>query len=83
MGGYTNVEFRKGDIESRIPVHDNTADLVISNCVINLTIDKAVCVQRDLQNSEKQWWTPFPLSVVSSLLGFTRSIFIASSLTFG
>jgi arsenite methyltransferase len=37
---YTNVEFRKGDIERRIPVEDNTADLVISNCVINLTADK-------------------------------------------
>ena len=39
--GYTNVEFRKGDIEMRIPVEDNTANLVISNCVINLTVDKA------------------------------------------
>ena len=38
--GYTKVEFRKGDIERRIPVEDNTADLVISNCVINLTSDK-------------------------------------------
>ena len=38
--GYTNVEFVKGDIERRIPVEDNTADLVISNCVINLTTDK-------------------------------------------
>src|SRR5215212_5230926 len=38
--GYANVEFRKGDIERRIPVEDNTADLVISNCVINLTSDK-------------------------------------------
>jgi len=38
--GYANVEFRKGDIEKRIPVEDNTADLVISNCVINLTSDK-------------------------------------------
>jgi arsenite methyltransferase len=38
--GYTNVEFRKGDIERRIPAEDNTADLVISNCVINLTTDK-------------------------------------------
>jgi ubiquinone/menaquinone biosynthesis C-methylase UbiE len=32
--GYTNVEFVKGDIERKIPVEDNTADLVISNCVI-------------------------------------------------
>src|SRR5215213_6280701 len=38
--GYTNVEFRKGDIEKRIPVDDNNADVVISNCVINLTTDK-------------------------------------------
>jgi SAM-dependent methyltransferase len=37
---YTNVEFRKGDIKRRIPVEDNTTDLVISNCVINLTSDK-------------------------------------------
>jgi len=38
--GYANVEFRKGDIDSGIPLDDNTADLVISNCVINLTVDK-------------------------------------------
>jgi arsenite methyltransferase len=38
--GYINVEFRKGDIEKRIPVDDNNADVVISNCVINLTTDK-------------------------------------------
>ena len=38
--GYTNVEFRKGDIEDRIPVDDNFADVVISNCVINLALDK-------------------------------------------
>jgi arsenite methyltransferase len=39
-GGYTNVEFRKGDIEEAIPVEDNSVDVVISNCVINLTTDK-------------------------------------------
>jgi arsenite methyltransferase len=39
-GGYTNVDLRKGDIEKRIPVDDNSADVVISNCVINLTMDK-------------------------------------------
>src|SRR4051812_29106437 len=38
--GYMNVEFRKGDIERRIPIDDNAADVVISNCVINLTTDK-------------------------------------------
>jgi ubiquinone/menaquinone biosynthesis C-methylase UbiE len=39
-GGYTNVEFRKADIEERIPVDDNSVDVVLSNCVINLTTDK-------------------------------------------
>jgi ubiquinone/menaquinone biosynthesis C-methylase UbiE len=38
--GYTNVEFRHGDIEQRIPVDYNSADLVISNCIINLTTNK-------------------------------------------
>jgi len=38
--GYTNVEFRKGDIEERIPVDSNSVDVIISNCVINLTTDK-------------------------------------------
>ena len=38
--GYTNVEFRQGDIEQRIPVEDNFVDVVISNCVINLTTNK-------------------------------------------
>jgi arsenite methyltransferase len=38
--GYKNVEFRQGDIEQRIPVKDNSIDVVISNCVINLTSSK-------------------------------------------
>ncbi|MFB5600901.1 MAG: arsenite methyltransferase [Nitrososphaeraceae archaeon] len=37
---YKNVEFRKGDIEERIPIEDNSVDVVISNCVINLTFNK-------------------------------------------
>jgi len=51
--GYTNVEFCKGDIEKRIPVEDNAADLVISNCVINLTADKVATfkeIHRILKN---------------------------------
>jgi len=36
---YTNVEFRLGDIEN-LPVEDNTVDIIISNCVINLAPDK-------------------------------------------
>ncbi len=35
----TNVEFRQGQIES-LPVDDNTIDVIISNCVINLAPDK-------------------------------------------
>jgi arsenite methyltransferase len=38
-GGYANVEFRLGEIEN-LPVADQTADVVISNCVINLSTDK-------------------------------------------
>ena len=38
-GGYTNVEFRLGEIEA-LPVADATVDLVISNCVINLSPEK-------------------------------------------
>lgn len=38
-GGYQNVEFREGHIES-LPVDDNSIDVVISNCVINLSPDK-------------------------------------------
>ena len=40
QNGYINVEFKKGDIEKGIPIDDNIVDVVISNCVINLTIDK-------------------------------------------
>jgi arsenite methyltransferase len=38
-GNYTNVEFRLGEIEA-LPVADNSVDLVISNCVINLSPEK-------------------------------------------
>jgi SAM-dependent methyltransferase len=38
-GGYANVEFRLGEIEN-LPIPDQTADAVISNCVINLSTDK-------------------------------------------
>lgn len=37
--GYANVEFRQGDIE-KMPVSANTADVVVSNCVLNLVPDK-------------------------------------------
>ena len=37
--GYTNVEFVKGDIEE-MPLPDNTFDVIVSNCVLNLVPDK-------------------------------------------
>ncbi|MBN2737937.1 MAG: arsenite methyltransferase [Spirochaetales bacterium] len=37
---FTNVEFRLGEIEN-LPVADNQIDVIISNCVINLSPDKA------------------------------------------
>jgi len=37
--GYSNVEFRLGDIE-KLPIEDKTVDVIISNCVINLAPDK-------------------------------------------
>lgn len=37
--GYTNVEFRLGEIE-HLPISDGFADVIISNCVINLSPDK-------------------------------------------
>jgi arsenite methyltransferase len=37
--GLTNVEFLKGEIED-IPLPDNSVDVIISNCVINLSADK-------------------------------------------
>ena len=37
--GFNNVEFRQGDIEE-LPVSDNVADVVVSNCVLNLVPNK-------------------------------------------
>ena len=39
-GNYRNIEFRLGEIE-HLPVADNSVDVVISNCVINLAPDKS------------------------------------------
>lgn len=38
-GGYENVEFRLGEIEN-IPAADKSVDVIVSNCVINLSPDK-------------------------------------------
>ncbi len=39
-GQFKNVEFRLGEIEN-LPIADNTVDVIISNCVINLSPDKS------------------------------------------
>lgn len=38
-GNYSNVEFKLGEIEN-LPIEDNSVDVIISNCVINLSPDK-------------------------------------------
>jgi len=42
--GYDVVEFRKGLME-RLPIESNTADVVVTNCVLNLAVDKAKVFQ--------------------------------------
>ena len=44
-GDYSNVDFRLGEIE-HLPVEDGSADVIISNCVINLSPEK-LCVFRE------------------------------------
>ena len=48
------MEFKKGDVERGIPIEDNSVDVVISNCVINLTVDKVTAfkeIHRILRNN--------------------------------
>ena len=42
--GYNNVEFRQGDIE-HMPVTANTADVIVSNCVLNLVPNKDAVIK--------------------------------------
>jgi arsenite methyltransferase len=42
--GFNNVEFRQGDIE-KMPVTSNAADVIVSNCVLNLVPDKNAVIQ--------------------------------------
>ena len=43
--GVRNLEFLKGEIE-QIPLSDNSVDVVISNCVINLSVNKHRVLQK-------------------------------------
>jgi len=42
--GFTNVEFRQGDIEN-MPASDNLANVIVSNCVLNLVPDKGAVIK--------------------------------------
>ena len=44
MRGFNNVEFRQGDIE-KMPVTTNTADVIVSNCVLNLVPNKDAVIK--------------------------------------
>src|SRR5258708_3283122 len=59
LGGYTNVEFRLGEIEN-LPVADHTADGVISNCVINLSTDKRRDFHETFRVFKNRWRLSFP-----------------------
>jgi len=52
--GFNNVEFRQGDIE-KMPITANVADVIVSNCVLNLVPDKKSRLSRNLQSIETRW----------------------------
>jgi SAM-dependent methyltransferase len=80
--GYANVEFRLGEIEN-LPVADATADMVISNCVINLSTDKPRVFREALRVlkpggrlmvSDLVLARPLPASVARSLAAYAGCI---------
>ncbi|HVO24304.1 MAG TPA: arsenite methyltransferase, partial [Candidatus Margulisiibacteriota bacterium] len=85
-GGYRNVEFRAGRIEA-LPVDDDSVDVVISNCVINLVPDKAAVyreVARALRPggrmiiSDVVLDAPLPPMIAESVAAFTGCVAGAS-----
>ena len=81
-GGYTNVEFREGEIE-KLPVEDNSVDIVISNCVINLSPDKDAVfseIHRVLKPGGKFFVSdivlaaPLPESIKNSAAAYTACV---------
>jgi SAM-dependent methyltransferase len=79
-GGYANVEFRLGEIE-HLPVADASVDVIISNCVVNLSPEKEQVFGEALRVlkpggrlvvSDLVWLEPMPASVrgrVDALVG--------------
>jgi arsenite methyltransferase len=58
--GLTNVEFLKGEIEN-IPLPDNSVDVIISNCVINLSRDKDRVLKKRFGCSNLAVALPYPM----------------------
>ena len=87
-GGHSNVEFREGLIED-LPVADGEVDVVISNCVINLSPDKAA-VFRDafrvlrpggrLAVSDIVLTRPLPEAIADSLASYVGCVAGASTI---
>ncbi len=80
--GAANVEFRLGEIEN-LPVADDTADMVISNCVINLSPDKPQVFREALRVlkaggrlmvSDLVLAKPLPASVARSVAAYAGCI---------
>jgi SAM-dependent methyltransferase len=74
-GGYANVEFRLGEIE-HLPVADASVDLIISNCVVNLSPEKEQVFREALRVlkpggrlvvSDLVWLRPMPDSIRASV----------------
>lgn len=87
--GVANVEFRKGFIE-KLPVAGNSVDLVISNCVINLSPDKPAVfreIARVLKPGGQFWLSdivllrPLPAAVAESVAAYVGCIAGASQLS--
>jgi SAM-dependent methyltransferase len=54
QGGATNIEFLKGTIED-IPLPDESVDVVITNCVIRLSVDEPKGDHRDVPGAQPSW----------------------------
>jgi len=87
--GVTNVDFRKGFIE-KLPVGGNSVDLVISNCVINLSPDKPAVfreIARVLKPGGQFWFSdivllrPLPSAVAESVAAYVGCVAGASQLS--
>jgi SAM-dependent methyltransferase len=81
-GGFSNVEFRLGEIEN-LPVADDSVDVAISNCVINLSVDKPKVFREifralkpggRLMVSDIVVIQPLPMGIIDSISAYTGCI---------